>query len=453
MATLDSRDDEAIWGMTVDDASMNCGPGRSGRWSSSLLAAAALLPLMIGAAHADSATAEKPGAPLIPAWLSSIWDPATSPFIPIPEVGTDPNSGTTFGILPIFLSSEHDQITRIIAPDVNYNPDLGYGGNFRIFGYPSTDEQWSVVAGAKQRVERGVDGVYTTGILRQQDWSFFNHLVYDRSASGRFFGIGNESRNADQTNYTNEQAYLETILGRNFGPTFQIALDLRPRYVQIERGTSDSLPSTNVAFPQVVGLGNEHEFLSRLFVSYDTRDSSTIPTSGSQIVGFAGVTDKAFLSTVSYSRFGLDARHFQPLNDRLTLAAHVALQYMPIGDDVPFWALSSLGGDRSVLGERQPLRGFGSDRFVDRNSFSSTVELRTKIFDINLFTTDLTFEMAPFVDAGRVFHNLDDNPLDRLHVSGGIGLRAVAKPFIVGYVDIGYGSEGVAIFSGINYPF
>jgi hypothetical protein len=61
--------------------------------------------------------------------------------------------------------------------------------------------------------------------------------------------------------------------------------------------------------------------------------------------------------------------------------------------------------------------------------------------------------MAPFVDAGRVFHNIGDNPVDRLHVAGGLGMRAIAQPFIVGYVDIGYGGEGVAVFSGINYPF
>src|ERR1700737_4123270 len=76
----------------------------------------------------------------------------------------------------------------------------------------------------------------------------------------------------------------------------------------------------------------------------------------------------------------------------------------------------------------------------------SKILLRSKIFDLNLFTTDLTFEMAPFIDAGGVFHNLGDNPLDRLHILGGMGFRAVAKPFIVGYVDIGYGSEGTAIF-------
>lgn len=409
--------------------------------------------LSIGLAQADVATAAPPVVPVLPTWFTRIWDPTTSPFIPIPEVGTDPNSGTTIGVLPVLLSSEHEQITRIVAPDFNYNPELGYGANFRVFSYPSTDAQWSLVAGGRQHVERGFDAAYASGMLRQQDWSFFSHLVYDRSASGRFFGIGNDSQHDDQTNFTNEQAYIETSLGRNFGPSFQIALDLRPRYVQIERGTLDSLPSTNVVFPRLAGIGNEHEFFTRVFVSYDTRDSLTIPTRGSEIVGFAGVTDKSFLSSVSYSRFGVDARHFQPMGKRLILAAHVALEYMPVGEGVPFWALSSLGGDRSVLAERQPLRGFGSDRFVDRNSFSSSLELRTTVFEINLFTTRLTFEMAPFVDAGRVFHNMDDNPVDRLHVAGGLGFRAIARPFIVGYVDIGYGSEGTAIFSGVNYPF
>jgi hypothetical protein len=421
----------------------------------SLFAAAAML-LGLASAKAGDAAAqtvetEKPIPP--PSGLLRFWDPTTSPFIPIPEVGTDPNSGTTFGLLPVFLHSEHDQIRRIIAPDITYNTDLGYGGNFRIFSYPSTDAEWSLVAGGKQKVERGVDGVYTTGILRGQDWSYFNHVVYDRSATGRFFGLGNDSRSADQTNYTDEQAYVETMVGRNFGPTFQIALNLRPRYVQIEHGSFGSLPSTNVVFPGLAGLGNSHEFLSRLFVAYDTRDSTIVPTRGSELVGFVGVADKAFLSSASYSRFGLDARHFQPIDDRLTVAGHLALTYMTAGNDAPFWALSSLGGDRSVLAERQPLRGFGSDRFIDRNVFSSTLELRRKIYDLNLFTTELNLEVAPFIEAGRVFHNLDDNPLDRLHFAGGLGVRAVAKPFIVGYLDIGYGGEGMAVFSGINYPF
>jgi len=41
------------------------------------------------------------------------------------------------------------------------------------------------------------------------------------------------------------------------------------------------------------------------------------------------------------------------------------------GGNAPFWALSSLGGDRSVTAEREPLRGYGADRFIDRNMFAT----------------------------------------------------------------------------------
>jgi hypothetical protein len=52
-----------------------------------------------------------------------------------------------------------------------------------------------------------------------------------------------------------------------------------------------------------------------------------------------------------------------------------------------------------------------------------------------------------------VFHSLSASPVRDLHAVGGVGFRAIAKPSIVGYVDVGYGSEGAAVFSGINYPF
>ena len=56
-------------------------------------------------------------------------------------------------------------------------------------------------------------------------------------------------------------------------------------------------------------------------------------------------------------------------------------------------------------------------------------------------------------EAGRVAHNLSYNPFSEMHPVGGIGIRAIAEPFVVGFVDIGWGGEGAAVFSGINYPF
>src|SRR5207253_8375917 len=75
------------------------------------------------------------------------------PFLPVPEIAQDPDSGTTVGILPVWLITDEDQrIRRIIAPDVLYNPNFGYGFHGRIYDYPSEDNQWSLEVGAKERV-------------------------------------------------------------------------------------------------------------------------------------------------------------------------------------------------------------------------------------------------------------------------------------------------------------
>src|SRR5262249_40414883 len=116
------------------------------------------------------------------------------PFLPIPEVAQDPDSGTTVGLLPVWLiTDEESRIRRIIAPDVLYNPNFGYGFHGRIFDYPTEDRQWSIEGGWKQRVEREFDAEYTTGRLREHHWSFTSSVIYDRNGSTRFFGIGNNT--------------------------------------------------------------------------------------------------------------------------------------------------------------------------------------------------------------------------------------------------------------------
>jgi len=72
------------------------------------------------------------------------------PFIPVPEIGQDPDSGPTIGVLPVWLMTDDEhRIRQIIAPDVAYNPNFGWGVNGRIYNYPSEDEQWSLVSGVK----------------------------------------------------------------------------------------------------------------------------------------------------------------------------------------------------------------------------------------------------------------------------------------------------------------
>jgi hypothetical protein len=383
-------------------------------------------------------------------WL----DPATAPFIPIPEIDLDPYSGTTLGVIPTVLQTNaEDQIVGIIAPDVIRNQYFGWGSRMRWFGFPSADTEWTVVGGAKERVEREFDGRYATGETRSGELSWSVEAIYDRSGTPRFFGLGNNSHTANESTYLDNQGRVDLTVGHNFSRALQLANLLRWRYVEVLPGVLPGVPSIGTLFPGQAGIGSEHVLDERLSLAYDTRDSVVIPRSGVRYLVYAGFVSHALGSSVSYSYLGAEARGYQPLADTLTIAWHAAVRYMPSSREAPFWALSSLGGDRSIPGEAEPLRSDGAGRFLDANVVAAGLEARTRVAGFAAFGTQVSLELAPFIDMGKVFAAPGTSPLSHLHGVLGLGVRAVASPHVVGYVDVGYGPGRAAVFSGINYPF
>jgi hypothetical protein len=380
--------------------------------------------------------------------------PNSWPFIPVPEIATDPNGGTTIGILPVFLFTDNkDQIRDILAPDINWNTTLGPGGNFRYLAYPSEDTNWYVVGGASQTIARKVDLDYQTGRTHQKWFSFEGRFYFERDPTERFFGVGNDSSEGNQTNYTTEQIYGQASLGLNLTENLQVQYMLRPKWLRVQDGAFNSIPSIYHLFPHQKGINGGSENLNQLMVQYDTRDSIDIPRHGGLYRVYGGIADRRFGSSSSYTQFGYDVHQYLTATKRITFAGHLFMEYEPAGNEMPFWAQARLGGDESLLTDQQTLRGYGAGRFVDNNLFVANVEMRTRVWSANLFGTRGTLEIAPFAEAGRVAHSLDYNPVSALHPVGGVGFRGIAEPFVVGYVDVGYGGEGAAIFSGINYPF
>ena len=403
----------------------------------------------------------EPGPLLVPppppphSGFASWFNPASAPFIPIPSIGVDPNSGTTLGILPTWVQTdEQHDIRRIIAPDLLYNPYFGAEAHGRVFAYPSADQQWSLVAGVSERVEREFDAEYQDGRLRDTRWSFNASLIFDRDGTPRFYGIGNESPATNETNYTNEQQLAQLQVGLNLTHAWQLQYTLREEVADVQPGTLARIASIDTRFGHTLGVGTNDEVLNRLAIIYDTRNDLTVPTAGEKWVVYGGVASRrGILNESMDSEAGIDGRAFWAIAPQTILAAHTALRYLPSAHAVPFWALSSLGGDSSVIGGEQPLRGFGEGRFYDRDSFSTSVELRRTVASFKAVSTHVDLEVTPFVDLGRVFDRPSTFPLEQLHHVYGVGFRGVARPFVVGYVDIGYGSEGVAAFTGLNYPF
>lgn len=384
-------------------------------------------------------------------WLN----PTTWPVLPVPMIAVDPSNGATLGIMPTMLQADGSgRIVRIIAPDVVHNDYFGTGGDVRWLEYPSTDTRWSVNAGIMQRVDSDFAAMYRTGLLRTRRWSLATALRYTRNGAERFFGIGNATRYCAQSVYTGQRLVLRGTIGWNITHTWQLAYTLLARRVRVSGGHLPGVVSITRRFPSVLGMGTTDELLERLAVVYDTRNSITLPTSGADVTVYYDAASRDWTPGGSmFTAAGADARFYWASTRRLTIAMHVDLRYMLSLHAVPFWALSSIGGDRSILGGRQTLRGFDNSRFYGRDSFVANIEFRQQVLSLNTLGTHVELQIAPFYDVGRVFEHSATFPIDKLHNVLGVGFRGIAPPSIVGYVDIGYGGEGAQVYTGIDYPF
>jgi outer membrane protein assembly factor BamA len=383
------------------------------------------------------------------------YDLSRLPFLPIPDVGSDPNGGTTVGLLPVWLHTDYQhEINRILAPDIVHTPYFGWGVHGRIFEYPSEDEQWSLIAGIKERVERGIDAQYQLGRQHEGNFTSTTDVDWDRDGTPRFFGIGNNTPFANQTNYTSSISIVQEQLGWNLTHHWQLLYTIRKRIVDVSAGTLTQVPSIQSRFPDLRGLGTSSELLNRYSIIYDTRDDLTAPRQGIRLVIYGGAASRGgIFNKTLYSEAGGDARGYWPIWQDTVIAAHMSIRYLPSTQRLPFWALSSIGGDTSEAGGQQPLRGYGAGRFYDRDAFSASAELRHNFWGFDAMATHVDLEVAPFVDTGQVFGRTSTFPIERLHKVGGVGFRAIARPSVVGYVDVGYGDEGAAVFTGLNYPF
>ncbi len=384
-------------------------------------------------------------------WL----DPSTWPAIPVPNISLDPTNGATLGVIPTVL--QHDsagRIVRIFAPDLVHNSNFGWGGHLRLLGYPSPDTQYSLLAGIMQHVESQFEAQYDTGLNRTRRGSVSTDFDYERSGTARFFGIGNATPFAAQSVFTDQRLRMYLRWAWNVTRVWQLAATLIVQKVKVGAAHLSGIDSITERFPQAVGLGTTHEVLERLAVVFDTRDSIALPRRGMDVTVYAGAASRNGAPDGSlFTEAGVDGRFYWSPSRSLTIAAHFDLRYMPSVHGAPFWTLSSIGGESSVLGGRQTLRGFGDSRFYGRNAFVANLEVRRQVAAFNAFGTHLTLQVAPFYDTGRVFEHGSTFPIGRLHNVLGVGVRGIAAPFIVGYLDVGYGGEGAAVFTGIDYPF
>ncbi len=375
---------------------------------------------------------------------------ADTSFIPIPEIITDPNEGNTFGLLGVVLFlDENDEIKYMLAPDATYNATKGFYPTVRFLGYPSPTRRYSFVAGKSTTKDQDYEVEWSDRGFWEGRAFVASSLLYETDSTERFYGFGNDSPEDGESNYTANNLLGQVAPGVWLLPNANLSYRMGIRRVSTERGQVSGIPFTGTLHPDTRERGLEPGFYwaHRVALTYDSRDDFDIPQQGALALVYTEVADRRLGSSTSFVKFGAEWRKFIPLRrQNPILALRAAADYISGSADTPFWEQSSLGGRRS-------LRAYGGDRFIDFNRSLAGAELRTRVWQRRLFGVNAEIEVAPFAEAGQVFRRVTDSPVDDPHWAVGLGFRGVVRPQIVGFVDLGYGAEGSAIFTGVNYPF
>jgi Omp85 superfamily domain len=378
-------------------------------------------------------------------------------FVPIPEIILDPNEGNTFGVMGAWLLlNDADEIKYMVAPDVRYNATKGVFPSFRLFGYPTDTRRYTVQVGKSTTRDEDYEFEYADRGLWDERAFLLGKFLYERDSTERFYGFGNDSDENNESNYTGEDLYAEATPGVWIVPKLSVSYRMKIERFNVQRGQVSSVPFINAprfrrngeTDVRRKGLHSSVYFSHKLQFTYDTRDSIDLPSRGAMSLIYVDAADQSLGSSSSFLKFGFESRGFIPFREvkNPILALRVLADYVTGPSDTPFWERSSLGG-------RRTLRGFGGDRFIGFNRALGSAELRTNVYKRKLFGVNAELEVAPFLEAGQVFKGVTTSPVNDLHWVYGLGFRGLVRPQILAFVDVGRGSEGISVFTGIDYPF
>src|SRR5262245_23311150 len=165
-------------------------------------------------------------------------------FIPIPEIITDPNEGNTIGLLGVVLFlDEKDEIRYMLAPDVRYNKTTGFFPTFRLFAYPTPERRYSIVLGKSTTKDQSYELEFTDRGLWDERAFVLASVSHEDDSTERFFGLGNDSPESGESNYTSVDTLAQVTPGIWVLPQVNLSYRMRIRRYAVETGQVDSVQS------------------------------------------------------------------------------------------------------------------------------------------------------------------------------------------------------------------
>lgn len=375
----------------------------------------------------------------------------------LPVVDSDPNSGVTFGIMPIWVvnrSTGDERMHHIHSLALTRNENAGMSAQYQLFLFPDESSSAEGRVGVSKRFDREVVAEYSSERFLDRPLRFNGRFEYSKDSTKRFYGFGPKTSSSGESNYTLDTVNYRAALGVPFGEGSPWRFTLMNRFEanDVTNGGVEKIPDLEARYPEVFRtVSDRNRNISlRGYLEYDSRDSDVTPTRGAYVAPFIGGAHKDLaLTDYSYYRYGLEAKRFLPWGGsdgepRSVTAARV--RFEDLRGDVPFWLLPEMGGKYSH-------RAYGEGRFFDHSLLIFGAEQRVRVYSARVRGSTASFWIDPFFAFGSVAARPEKIEARYLRPVYGVALRLVVRRLIVASADFGVGQEGLKVFLDINYSF
>jgi hypothetical protein len=340
----------------------------------------ACMGLIAGAARADDVQEpELPGAPAAPAprtFAQRWWDHSTP--VPIVFYGPENGLGVGAGVMSTWNlpRAEPERPSSVL-----------------LYGIYTTRRQ--TIFGASHELHFAEDRAVLAQELRYIDWP------------DRFYGIGNQTSEAQREDYTDHYWQLESELQLRVIQRLYVGLRSLLRVSE----TEDVTPDGQLATLRLRGVGRAVWSGFGPLLLWDTRQGLFWPERGDLLRADVTFHRPYFGADFAATLYRLDLRHYQPL----WLDHVLALRFVAhaVAGDPPFQLLPALGGS-------QLFRGWFLGRLRDRVLSAAELEYRLPVAT--------RWALVAFGSVGRVAPRVSALFSSGVHGAGGAGVRFAVRP-------------------------
>jgi outer membrane protein assembly factor BamA len=327
-----------------------------------------------------------------------------------------------------------------IFPMVFYTPETTTGGGV-VFNY----SYWTG-AGVRSGPPSNVNLIFVLTGKRQlncelkADNVWENHTLFssvDLRVSkypDSFYGIGNNTSEADEEKYTHSSVVVTPTLQWRVFPHFFAGAGYEFEYST----NSDLKDGGLLQCGEVPGSRGGVDSGVGVVLTYDTTNNRFFPDSGGRYFFSSWFYHHLIGSDNDFSRYTIDARRYVSLFREHVLAMQV--RYTAMSGDVPFHMLSLFGG-------RNLMRGYYLGRYRDHNMLVFQAEYRVPLlWRVGAVGFAGTGDVAP---RGKSFE------LDEFKYSAGAGLRIMmnAQQRINLRIDYAFGKDSRGVYVSLFEAF